>query len=272
MQQLTSPHVRRLMGAACRRREVDQSLLSRTRNLIGHALRDGEALTRAEITSLLGRNGIEADGPRMALIMMDAELECLVCSGPAKGKQQTYMLLELRAPAGQSLSGDEALAELTRRFFLGHGPATDREYARWSGFNLTTARRGIALVEESLAAVDIDGCRHWLDPDQPWDVAIPEAAYLLSEFDECWLTYPTVNFPDLPAGRPGHAWTDRFYRPVIVGGRRAGTWRRTAGRKRVLVEADLFAAPTPHQIELIAREVERLGRFLELPAEIAPAT
>ena len=63
---------------------------------------------------------------------MHAELDAVICSGGLNGKQQTYALLEERAPSAKSLDREEALAELTRRYFNSRGPVTVKDYARWS--------------------------------------------------------------------------------------------------------------------------------------------
>ena len=59
---------------------------------------------------MLGRIGIRSLGvERMTHVMAMAELDGVVCSGPRKGKQFTYALLDDRAPQGRSLERDEAL-------------------------------------------------------------------------------------------------------------------------------------------------------------------
>src|SRR5205814_1585079 len=80
------------------------------------------------MAQVLGGAGIDADGLRLSYIMMHAELEGLICSGASRGKQQTYALLEERAPQARILGRDEALTELARRFFAGHGPATLKDF------------------------------------------------------------------------------------------------------------------------------------------------
>ena len=55
---------------------------------------------------------------------MHAELEGIVCSGPLDGNEQTYALLDERAPVARRLDRDEGLAELVLRYFRGHGHAT----------------------------------------------------------------------------------------------------------------------------------------------------
>ena len=47
--------------------------------------------------------------------------------------EQEYILLDDWVKNPRDLSGDEALAELTLRYFVSHGPATIQDFARWSG-------------------------------------------------------------------------------------------------------------------------------------------
>ena len=79
-------------------------------------------LTRAEIARRSRGAGFTPSGIRLAYIVMHAELEGLICSGPRRGKEFTYALLDERAPGGRALPREEALAELTRR----SSRATDR--------------------------------------------------------------------------------------------------------------------------------------------------
>ena len=84
-------------------------------------------------------------GMRLAHLAMYAELEGVICSGPTRGSQFTYALLAERAPDARRLTRDEALGELSRRFFRSHGPATIRDFVWWSGL---TARRTPARARD----------------------------------------------------------------------------------------------------------------------------
>ena len=55
--------------------------------------------TREELNELLKAEGIAADGLRLGYIMMQAELDQLICSGPRDGKQFTYALMDERVAA-----------------------------------------------------------------------------------------------------------------------------------------------------------------------------
>ena len=62
------------------------------------ALEGGRFLTREELSAALRRGRIDAPGQRLAHLVMHAELEGGICSGPRRGKQFTYALLAERAP------------------------------------------------------------------------------------------------------------------------------------------------------------------------------
>jgi len=76
------------------------SLASRA---LGKALQGGRLQTRDELREVFAQPGIKTDGAlRMGYLMMHAELEGVVCSGPRRGKQFTYALLDERVslPSG----------------------------------------------------------------------------------------------------------------------------------------------------------------------------
>src|SRR5512134_1671924 len=249
--------------------ELDQALFRRTHTLFERALRDGRHRTRTELGAILGRAGIAATGQRLAYIVAEAELTGLVCSGPLRGKQHTYALLAERAPRARVLERDEALAELTLRFFTGHGPATGRHFAWWAGLTVADATAGLHLVGDRLTRLEQDGHTWWLGPGREPTRRGGPAAYLIPEFDEALLGYKEAPPPDLPRARGKARWKERWPRPVVIRGKRAGVWRRTIARGEALVEADLFTALESDGPRALAAAVERLGRFLEMPVRLA---
>ena len=96
---------------------------------------------------------------------MRAELDALVTSGPRRGKQFTYALLDERAPRGRTLARDAALAELAGRYFASHGPALPQDFAWWSGLTVADARRGIeSATPRARARSTVDGKTYWHAP------------------------------------------------------------------------------------------------------------
>jgi len=264
---LTAPRVHALNAGMYRTLEIDDALHARSQALFAAALRDGAYHTRSELAALLADAGIAAAGQRLAYIVMRAELDGLICSGPARGKGQTYALLEERAPHARALPREEALAELAQRFFAGHGPVTLKDFSTWSGLTMADAERGRATAEDGLDRAIVNGETFWFAADPPPPAPTAGTAYLIPEYDEVYLTYKSLTFPDLPWTRNPATWPDAFYRPVFVDGYRAGTWRRTVGKERVTLEAALFAALDAGQASALEAAVERYAAFMELPVD-----
>jgi hypothetical protein len=122
--QVTAPRVHALNAYYNKQHKLDKQLFAKSNTLIARALEGGSHLTRREVAAALQRGGIRARGPRLAYIVMRAELDAIVCSGAMRGKQHTYALLDERAPETKALGKEAALAEFTRRYFTSRGPAT----------------------------------------------------------------------------------------------------------------------------------------------------
>ena len=196
----------------------------------------------------------------------------LICSGPRKGKQFTYALLEERVPKARALSREEALAQWTFRYFLGHGPAQARDFAWWSGLTLQEAQQGIELAKGKLLRDAIEGKIYWRSPggDGP-DGEMPGAggALLLSIYDEY-----TIAYRDRSALGPerhlerlismGNALTS----VLILEGLIAGTWKRVLARAKVELTVSPFQALRKAEKEAIRSAASAYGGFLGLPVAL----
>jgi hypothetical protein len=148
---LTGPSVMKRMAVYNRRLGLEEKMFRRCSSVLEKSLRDGTYLTRPELRTVLeskvGPLGAGFQGnQRMAHLMMRAELEGLICSGARRNKQFTYVLLDERAPPTAPLERDEALLELTRRYFRARSPATPQDFSWWSGLTVSEAKRGIELA------------------------------------------------------------------------------------------------------------------------------
>jgi len=137
---LTAPRVHRALRWGHGQLGTHAELRTRAMRVIERALTNEESLTRHELADHLDRAGIPVRLTALTLVVMHAELEALVCSGPRRGNRSTYALLDRRVPRSASLDRDEALAELTKRYYQSHGPATVRDFAWWSGLTVADAR------------------------------------------------------------------------------------------------------------------------------------
>ena len=266
---LTAPRVNAVNAHMYRRLELDDTLFRRSNLAIAQALEGGQYLTRMELGAVLAQAGIVAEGMRLGYIVHRAELDAIVCSGPRRGKQFTYALLDERAPQAKSLERNEALAELTKRYFTSHGPAMAPDFAWWSGLTLADVREGLEMVKDSLIQKTIDNQTFWLSPDRPVVKARSPTAYLLPNYDEYLISYRDSR----PAFEPKYAQLFMlrnvvFSHFVVVDGRVVGSWKRNFQKKTAIITLRLFEPLSEAQSRAIRAAAERYGSFLEMPVTL----
>lgn len=269
---LTAPRVRAAMGFVDRQFEVNRALLKRCHAIFAKVLAGGNALTRTELSEVLRKGKIAADGPRLGNVLIHAELNGLICSGPRRGKQFTYALLDERVPAAKTLGRDAALAELARRYFSSRGPATVQDFSWWSGLTVKDARAGAATLGDGFNHETVDG-RTYLFPSSPPALhESAEANFLLPIFDEYGIAYKDRRalLRSNAGGRTDHAEkVDVTYSRTIVFDKRiAGSWRRMETKTGIVIEAALFGRMNrSEKIELTAA-VRRYGAFVGKTARV----
>jgi len=195
-------------------------------------------------------------------LTMHAELDGVICSGALRGKQFTYALLDERVPANRLLQRDDALAELTRRYFTSHGPAQVQDFAWWSGLTTADVRRGLEMVRCHLADEVIGGKRYWFSSSMRAIAQPTRTAYLLPLYDEYLIAYK-----DRSAALNSALWKpiaarDPFSAAIVLDGKVIGGWRRMETRGMVTISLD-FAVPLKKRDErLVADAARRFGAFL----------
>jgi len=258
---LTAPRVQQSLAHACRQFELDARTLSRARTILGRVLGDGEHLTRAELAAALRRGGITASGPRLGVLTVDVEINKVMCSGALRGRHHTYARFDSRVPTTRSWTREESLAELTRRYFASHGPATLRDFAWWSGLTMREVKEGIALAKSTLTSERVDDLEYWMASDpKPGSDAKPRA-HLLPNFDEYLIAYKDRNL----VGAAHLSAQDAYTHQVVIDGRFLGTWKPTATKDGVRLEIRLRRALTPPQKRELQRAVVAYGEFVGKP-------
>lgn len=221
--QLTAPRVNQRCGPNYRRFELDEAVLKRSNKIITKALQGGKHLTRSTLKSAFNQAGIDAnDGVRLGHILLRAELDGIVCSGPRAGKQSTYALLEERVPIANTLKREEALTELTRRYFASHGPATLQDYVWWSGLSTEDAKRGIAQLDAELEKAIVDEKIYWYSSSAPPKQAPKNSVHLLPAFDEYFVAYKDRQIAVAPSLSAWGVLGPTF----LIDGVATGTWKR----------------------------------------------
>ena len=252
MLELTSARVLRTMSTYYRHSGLDGELLARSTAIFERALGEGRALTRPELGAQLARKGIVAKGVRLALMTVYAELEGVICSGPYRGKQLTYAPLADRAPRTARLSRDEAIGELTRRYFRSHGPATIRDFVWWSGLPTSDAKRGLDINRAKKEV--IDGLSYWYQgaglKARTTAVSVVQAfrpanrVHLLPIYDEYLVAYrDRLAVPRAAASvRSSAGKVVSFQHALVIGGQVTGSWKAKGSTIEVFPLRKLSAA------------------------------
>lgn len=270
IQMLTAPRVHIGSGFMYRKLELDTAIVRKSYAVLEKVLQGRKYLTRSELASEFEKAGIVAAGQRLGYFMMSAELDGVVCSGPRRGKQFTYALLEERVPAVKPLKRDEALAELVKRYFLTRGPATLQDFTWWSGLTMADARNGIEMVRSQFVSEVINGQTYWFaEASLPAKEKSP-IAYLLPNYDEYFIGFKDRSAIGEIAKRAGIKGDDPalIAHIIILNGQIVGGWRRTLNKDDVLVETSLITRLTKTELEAVGNAAEHFGRYLGLPVSL----
>jgi len=257
---LTAPRVHRALTWGHTQLGTHAPLRNRAMAVIERALDEESALTRPELADRLARAKIRLKGTALALVVMHAELEGLVCSGPRRGRQSTYALLDRRVPAARPLDRDEALAELTTRYLRSHGPATVRDFVWWSGLTTADVRRGLEIVRARSSTVADRA--YWTITSSRAD-APPADVHLLPIYDEYLVAYR-----DLEAVPRGGTRWGMLPQAVVSRGQVAGVWKPILERDRIVVHLRAERRLTRDERARLARAAQRYGRFHGLPVAV----
>jgi hypothetical protein len=269
---LTAPRVKAQDAYWYRRLELDDAVFKRSNAVLAKALRGGKQLTRPELASALGQAGIPADDLlRCIHLISHAELDGIICSGARRGKQFTYALLDERVPATKTLARDKALAELTRRYFTSHGPATEEDFMWWSSLTRADVRSGLEMVKYQLAHHVIDGKTYWFGTSTPPAKKSSQAAYLLPNYDEYVVGYTdrSAIFDSFHTEKLDDRHNPLFQHTIVINGQIAGTWKRTLKKDAVVIELNPFAPLTKADKRALARAAHWYGNFLDMPVALA---
>ncbi len=196
--------------------------------------------------------------------------------GPNRGRNVTFVRPDrwLGRPP-RRVDRDEAQREIVRRFLAVYGPANADDLRRWLGMSVAALKRMLRAVEDELVEVDVDGSPASLlaaDLSELKAAPRPKSVRLLPAFD-----------PYVVGFRPRSLLVDpeheaRIFRPqawfspvVLVDGRAAGIWERERKGGRLEVRIEPFARLSAATRRAVAEESDRLGEFLDAPAELSVA-
>jgi hypothetical protein len=249
--------------------ELDEKIFSKSRKILVRELARGKFLPRPAVMEILDRAGIASANQRGIHILSTLAMEGILCFGPRVGKQPSFTLLDEWIPQGRALDREAALAEIARRYFTGHGPATLQDFVWWTGLKVSDAKTGLANVASGLEHRLVDGEEYWMSPAST-PPAHDSSLLLLPPFDEYLVGYRDRTAAlDLHRANEILPGGNGIFLPILISkGRVVGTWRRAIQRDRVIITAAPFTPFSKSQAKAFAAAAESYGRFLHLPVTV----
>jgi len=242
---LTAPRLKAFNKSLYRCLGLDDIFLKKGKQIIIRALRQGQ-LTRRELLASMKGIKFPADDLRLRLLLMDAELDGLICSGSKDGRQFAYALLEQRMPAAPRFDRHEAIAELTKRYFRSRGPATAYDFTIWSGLRPAEVHTGMEMNRQWLASEVVNGQEYWFDPAGKAPHHL-HSLHLLPTFDELTTAYANNGI---------------FKPAVVIDGLASGTWTQVLEKHTVAIEVSTPIKKSRALSAAIRRGAERYSAFL----------
>lgn len=249
---LTTPQLRSNNDRRLRQEGVSEATASRGITAIVTALGDDGPLTRGQIRAVLEKARVPTAGQAMVHLLFRATLEGLIVRGPMIGGDHAFALVADWLGARPKIDRDRALAELARRYLAGHGPADERDLAKWAQLPLRDARAGLNAIAGELEQRH-DGLVDLHRTDAP---PLPPPR-LLGPFDPLLLGWRSRSFV---LDSVGHVVTvNGIVKAVaLIGGRAAGTWRLAGGH----VELDLWQRQSRSTTAALKQEAAAVEAYL----------
>lgn len=264
MLDLTRDRVKVVMRSYNKQLGLTEEIFEKSKIIIENVLQNKNYLTRDEIAEKLKERGIKWTGNGLAHIVMWAELDGLICSGPMKGKKHTYALISERTKSSKKLEEDEALSKLVKIYFQSHGPAQIKDFVWWSGLTVEKTKRGIEANSPKLNSSEVNGKTYY--HFELKDTKKTDQVFLLPNYDEYTIAYADRSdlFANVDHSKLDARQNALFNNAVIINGIGEGLWRRIFKSKTVEMEFRLFRKLNSREIEELENAIENYAMFLGL--------
>jgi hypothetical protein len=249
--------------------ELDEAVFSKSRKVLTKVLQGGKSLTRNTLYDVLEGANISTAKSRGLHIIGHLAREGLLCFGARQGKQPTFVLLEEWLPPAKPSGREEAVAELTKRYFSSHGPATLQDFVWWSGVTISEAKAGLEAMKmkTSLYCKNVDGQTYWLTEKSL--TASSEKGYLLPFFDEFLVAYKDRTATLAPSHtRHLNAGGGLLNPTVVLKGQVVGIWKRALKKDEVVIQLSPFNKLEDDQLEKITLAAQRYAKFIGKTARV----
>jgi len=222
---LTTPPLLTSNSRRLRQEGVGEAAAEKGVGLIERALVEEGPLTRPQLRERLDGAGVPTANQALIHLFFLATLRGIAVRGPMVGKEHSYVLVRDWLGEQKPVDRDLALAELARRYLVGHAPADDRDLARWAGLPLRDARAGLAAIARQLAERE-DGLVELKKTPSPAPLPPPR---LLGPYDPVLLGWTSRE--EIVGPHKLLVTDNGLFRPfAMVKGRAVATWRLAGGK------------------------------------------
>ena len=267
--ELTAKQIKSTTKSRHRDLGLTENELDKSKDVLVKSLEGNRALTREELSDQLNLAGINTYEQRLPHILMDAEIDGIICSGGFRAKKQTYALLNERVPVKKDISTEEALALLAKKYFTSHGPATIADFTWWSGLPVANARKALEMNKSTLISEIFGADTYWFADPINRPSSPPDSVYLMPAFDEYLISYKNRSSAITLENHSKAISNNGIFRPVVVvNGQISGLWKRIIKKDTVLIELDHFRPHNKKEVALIEKAAETFGHFSGMKVEV----
>lgn len=253
LQALTTPPLLTSSARRLRQEDVGERDAELALATIQQALSDEGPMTRIQLRERVNAAGVQTEGQAMLHLLFLAAVRGVVVRGPTIGKQHAYVLVRDWLGEQPVIDREQALAELSRRYLVGHQPAGDRDLARWAGLPLRDARAGLKAISAELEEGE-DGLVRLAKRGEVEELPPPR---LLGAFDPVLLGWTSRG--EILGPHTQLVTRNGIFHPfAMVEGRAVAKWGWPGGKLR-LEPLQRLPARVARALEADAVEV---GRFL----------
>jgi hypothetical protein len=244
--------------AGCRRRLQREGLSERdgerALEVVERTLGEEGPLGGKDLRARLESAGVRTEGQIFIHLMFLAAARGILVRGPMIGKQHAYVLVREWLGEQGPVDREKAVVELARRYLAGHGPASDRDLARWAGLPLRDARAGLEAIAPELEQRD-DGLVDLAKRPPPEPLPPPR---LLGAFDPLLLGWTSRE--EVVGPHKLLVTINGIFKPfALVGGRAVATWRFSGGK----VTIQPLAKVTKKAMAALEADAAEVERFLK---------
>jgi hypothetical protein len=249
---LTTPQLRTSSSSRLRQLGVSDAHARRGGAAIVKALSANGPMTREQLREALRRANVPTAGQVLVHLLFRATIDGLIVRGPMIGSQQAFVLVADWLGERPKVDQSNAGAELARRYLVGHGPAGERDLARWAQIPLREARAALEAI-----ASELDQRSDGLVDLKRRGVAPLPPPKLLGPWDPLLCGWREREF--VLGDTTGVITINGIFKPIaLVRGRAVGTWALPKGQ----VELELWNRQPPATAKALAREAHAIEAFL----------